>query len=100
MSSKLLMTEWMVAEGIIVWKGFRQDHHAPLPGRMLAASGAFVLLGLLASVNDSTDKVASLFGLGLVLAAGMNILPGVSTNKAETKVSFSSQTQAKTGGKA
>jgi len=73
----LLLTEWLVAEGILIYRGFKTNGRPPLPGQLLAASGVFVLLGIIAEFGPGATNLASVFGAGVDIAAAMNILPGV-----------------------
>lgn len=70
----LLLSEWLVAEGILIYRGFKANGRPPLPGQLLAASGAFVLLGLVAEFGPNAAGFAAVFGAGVDIAAGMNIL--------------------------
>lgn len=72
--------EWLVAEGIVIWRSFKKNHHPPLPGQLLATSGAFVLLGLLSEAGPEAARFSGIFGGGLVIAASFGILGSVTTN--------------------
>jgi hypothetical protein len=87
---RLLLTEWLVAEGIIFYRDVKSDGHVPLPGQLLAASGVFVLLALLAEAGPGAAQLAGTLGGGFVLAAGLNLFAKVSTTAA-------GQAQPKTG---
>lgn len=70
---RLLLTEWLIAEGIIFYRDFTREQHVPMPGQLLAASGVFVLLALLAEAGPGAAQLASTLGGGFVLAAGLNL---------------------------
>lgn len=74
---RLLLTEWLVAEGIIFYRAYAKEHHVPMPGQLLAASGAFVLLALLAEAGPGAAQLAATLGGGFVMAAGLNLFAKV-----------------------
>lgn len=85
-----LVLAWLVGEGIIVYRSVKRDHSPPIPGALLASSGLFVLLALLAEA-DSARPVATALAWGFDLAAFMNLFPPVTgatgaTGKAPTQV--------------
>jgi hypothetical protein len=43
-----LVAAWLVGEGIVVYRYVRQQSSPPVPGALLATSGLFVMLALLA----------------------------------------------------
>jgi hypothetical protein len=69
-----LILAWMVGEGIISYREVTKNHRPPLPAEILASSGVFVLLGLLAQAQP---KLASLLAWGFDLAAFMNLAPSI-----------------------
>jgi len=81
----LLLTEFLVAEGILIYKGFKQNGRPPLPGQLLAASGVFVLLGIVAEFGPGASQLASMFGAGVDIAAAFNIFQKIGTNTTQPK---------------
>jgi hypothetical protein len=73
-----IVLAWLVGEGILTWRSFKQDHRPPLPGQLLAASGIFVMLGLLAEAQQARFLAGAL-AWGFDVAALMNVLPQVAT---------------------
>lgn len=80
---KTLLVEWLVAEGIIFYRGYKQQGHIVMPGQLLAASGAFVLLALLAEAGPGAEKLASTLGGGFVMAAGLNLFAKIGNTAAQ-----------------
>jgi hypothetical protein len=70
---RLLLTEWLIAEAIIFYRDVKADRHVPMPGQLLAASGVFVLLALLAEAGPGAAQLATTLGGGFVMAAGLNL---------------------------
>ena len=70
---------WLIAEGIIIVRSVKVDHGPPIPGMLLATSGLFVLLALLAEAGPDWATVATLIGAGLDVTGLMapGILPGL-----------------------
>lgn len=70
---RLLLTEWLIAEAIIFYRAVQRENHVPMPGQLLAASGVFVLLALLAEAGPGAAQLAATLGGGFVMAAGLNL---------------------------
>ncbi len=69
----LLLSEWLIAEGIIVYKQVSKCHRPPMPGQLLASSGAFVILAFVGQANPDASKFAATLAFGLVAAAWLNL---------------------------
>lgn len=78
----LFIAEWLAATGIIVFRSVKKNHGPPSPGALLATSGLFVMLAVLADAGPGAEKVAVLFGAGIDIAAFMNLFQ---TGVAKTK---------------
>ena len=80
-----LIAAWAVGLGILTWREVAEFRRPVPPGRYAAASGVFVLLGLLAT-SDKAAPVAMLtawgFDLAVLLAPG--VLPGTAGPKQRT----------------
>lgn len=63
---------WLVAEGIITYRGYKQFHGPPGPGQLLYSSLLFVALGILAE-SPKARPIAATFAWGMVAAAFLNI---------------------------
>jgi hypothetical protein len=68
------VTAWLFGMGIITWRSVAQQHHPPIPGTMLAASGFFALLALV-SEYEPAAAAAALTAWGVDLAALLNLFP-------------------------
>ena len=70
---------WLIAEGIIIYRSVKVDHGPPIPGMLLATSGLFVLLAVLAEAGPDAARLATLMGAGFDIAGLMKpgILPGL-----------------------
>lgn len=69
-SDSALLGAWAVGEGIIVYRTVAREHRPPVPGELLATSGLFVVLALLAQWQP---KLAVTLGIGLDIAAFLNL---------------------------
>ena len=67
---------WLIGEGIISWRAIRQTKAPPVPGALLASSGLFALLALLAE-SDQARPLAVTLAYGFDLVAFMNLYPPV-----------------------
>lgn len=94
-----IVLAWLVGEGILTYRSFKDDHRPPLPGQLLASSGLFIMLGLLAEAQQARFLAAAL-AWGFDAAALMNVLPGVvtgSTGKQGTAAGAQTGTAQKPG---
>jgi hypothetical protein len=62
--------------GILAYRSVKVNHGPPVPGAMLAASGLFVLLALLAQAQPARFAATAL-AWGVDVAAFMNLYPPV-----------------------
>lgn len=86
MGRQALTAAWLFGLGLITYRNIARNHQPPIPGQLLAASGFFALLALLAEYPPAAGA-AALTGWGVDLAALMNLLPGSlagPTGKAKT----------------
>jgi hypothetical protein len=67
-----IIIAWGVAEGIVIYRSAKQ-RIPPRPGQLLATSGAFVLLALLA---EAAPELATTIGVGIDIAALFQVWPG------------------------
>jgi hypothetical protein len=72
----LFTMAWLIGEGIICWRSVRVTHAPPMPGALIASSGLFALLALLAE-SDTARPLATALAFGFDLAAFMNLYPPV-----------------------
>jgi hypothetical protein len=78
-----IVTAWLVGEGIIFWRSWRNNHSFPVPGQLVAASFIFILLGLLAE-SEKARPLATTMAWGFDIAALLNLLPQVATGGTNT----------------
>lgn len=70
----MLVMAWLVGEGIVTWRNLK--HGAPpTPGQLVAVSGFFVLLAILAEYAPA-KPVATAIAVGVDIAAFLQVLPG------------------------
>jgi hypothetical protein len=69
-----LVAAWLVGEGIVTWRAFRNGA-PPTPGQLVAVSGFFVLLALVAEYKPARP-FAIITAVGIDIAAFLQILPG------------------------
>lgn len=69
---------WAAGMGIITYRAFGKDHRPPVPGQLLAATGLFALLALLAEYEPARTT-ATAFAFGVDIAVLMQVLPGSKT---------------------
>ena len=89
---------WAAGMGIITWRSVVTDHSPPVPGQMLAATGLFAGLALIAEYQPAATA-ATLFAFGVDIAVLMQVLPGTKPAAKPAAASPPQQTAAKTGGK-
>jgi hypothetical protein len=77
-----LALAWAVGEGLVIWRQIKVNHAPPIPGALLATSGLFVLLALLAQA-EKARFLATALAWGFDAAAFMNVFPAV-TNTPKT----------------
>ena len=81
---RLLIVEWLAAEGIVMYRGVSKNHYPPMPGQLLATSGAFVLLALLAETGPGAAQLAGILGGGFIAAAALNLFGQGGTQNSKT----------------
>lgn len=80
---------WMIGEGIIVYRAVTKTHAPPVPGALLASSGLFALLAVVAE-SDRARPLAVALAYGFDIAAFMNLYPPVTGGGASTSASTTS----------
>jgi hypothetical protein len=75
MGRQAIVSAWLFGMGLITYRFISRQHQPPIPGSLLAASGAFALLALLSEYGPAAAP-AALAAWGLDLAALLNLLPG------------------------
>lgn len=76
----VLLLEWLIGEGIVIYREVKKEKHLPLPGQLIATSGVFVLLAIMSEFGDGPAKLAATLGAGYDIAAAFNILEKVKPN--------------------
>lgn len=72
----LFLMFWLIGEGIIVYRQVKANHAPPMPGALIASSGLFALLALLAEA-DRARTLAVMLAAGFDVAAFMNLFPPI-----------------------
>ena len=67
-----IVVTWGIAEGILIYRSARA-RVPPRPGALLATSGAFILLALLA---EAAPQLAVTIAVGIDIAAAFQAWPG------------------------
>jgi hypothetical protein len=76
-----ILAAWLIGEGIVIYNAHKANKYLPVPGQLLAVSGLFALLGLLAIPQPG---IATLLAVGLDAAAFMKLAPVVSGAEAKS----------------
>ncbi len=71
-----IVSAWLVGEGIIFWRSWKQGRHFPVPGQLVAASFIFAALALLAEA-ERARVLATTMAWGFDIAALLNVLPQI-----------------------
>jgi hypothetical protein len=67
-----IILAWLIGEGIIVYRSVHANHAPPVPGTLLAPSGLFLLLALLAEYQPARGAATAL-AFGVDIAAMLNL---------------------------
>lgn len=74
MSRSVFTAAWLFGMGLITWRYVARQHQPPIPGSMLAASGLFALLALVAEYQPAAGAAAAA-AWGFDLAALLGLFP-------------------------
>lgn len=94
-----IILAWLIGEGIIVYRSVSTNQAPPMPGQLLAASGLFVMLAVLAEY-DKARFLATALAFGVDLAALVNLWelggksPGAPASSVNRPVAPASKTAA------
>ena len=94
----LFIAEWLVGTGIVVFRSVKKNHGPPSPGSLLAVSGLFIILAIIADTGPDAEKVAALLGAGLDVAAFMNLFGGGVAKTPATSTAKTTGGQIASGG--
>lgn len=92
---KGVIVAWLVGTGLMTYKDVKQNKRPPLPAELLAESGLFVVLGLLA---EAQPKLAATLAWGFDLAAFLTLWednPITGKGKGKTAPKTTPKTKAK-----
>ena len=93
-----LTAAWLFGMGLITYRFVVKQHQPPIPGSLLAASGWFALLALLAEYQPAAGAAAAI-AWGTDLAALLGLFPdsvaGPSSAKPKAAASKPSAAQAR-----
>lgn len=93
-----IILAWLIGEGIIVYRSVAQQKSPPVPGALLATSGLFVLLAILAEY-DKARFLATALAFGVDIAAFLDLwgVGGGTSGSGEAQTATGmSQTTART----
>ena len=86
---------WAVGMGITVWRQVKQSAHLPVPADLVAVTGLFLVLGLVADMSTKARMPVTLIAWGLDVAGLLRVLPlGLYQ---ETNTAITANTAAETG---
>lgn len=74
MSRPVFVAAWLFGMGLITYRYVVKQHQPPIPGSMLAASGLFALLALVAEYEPAAAAAAAA-AWGFDLAALLGLFP-------------------------
>jgi hypothetical protein len=81
-----IVLAWLVGEGLLVYRDYKKNHRPPLPGELLASSGVFAVLGLLAEAPNARF-IAGAMAWGFDIAIFYQLAPSLPGNtKTKPKV--------------
>lgn len=66
---------WIVGMGIVGWRQVRSSGHLPVPAALLAVTGLFAGMALLADISPRARPVITLVAWGLDVAGLFRVLP-------------------------
>jgi hypothetical protein len=66
---------WLAGTGLLVWRQVHRDHRLPVPGQMVAVTGFFAGLALVADVVPASAGLVTMTAWGLDLAGLLNLWP-------------------------
>lgn len=88
-----IVSAWLVGEGIIFWRSWKQDRRFPVPGQLIAASFIFAALAVLAEA-ERARFLATTMAWGFDIAALLNVLPQIAVGGTNTSTSTTTATAA------
>jgi hypothetical protein len=89
---------WAIGEGIIGWRAFKTTGLPPVPGALLASSGLFAGLAVIAEF-ESARTFATVLAFGFDLAALVNLVPPVTSGTGAASKAAPTGPAANEGGK-
>src|SRR5215472_2846697 len=66
---------WLLGLGIVTWRQVKGGAHMPVPGALLAVTGMFAVLGVVADVYPASQTFVVVTAYGLDLAGVLNLWP-------------------------
>jgi hypothetical protein len=79
---KSVILAWLVGTGLMTYKDVKKNHRPPLPAELLAESGLFVVLGILA---EAQPKLAATLAWGFDAAAFLTLWDNPAGNAIKSK---------------
>lgn len=69
------LAAWIAGESLIVWRVVHADHKPPVPGTLVAVTGLFAVMGLVADVVPASATFLTVTAWGLDVAALLRLFP-------------------------
>lgn len=69
-----ILAAWLVGEGIVFYRTWKATGGPPLPGQLLATTGLFAVLALVAE-SGNARPLAQVTAWGFDIAAFLNVVP-------------------------
>ena len=70
-----LAAAWLVAVGLVTYRQVKGNLHLPVPGSLLAVTGLFAGLGLVADIYPRSATFVTVTAVGLDVAGVLNLWP-------------------------
>jgi hypothetical protein len=66
---------WLAGTGLVIWRQLRGGQHLPVPGALLAVTGLFAALGIVADVVPASRQFVVVTAWGIDIAGLFNLWP-------------------------
>jgi len=66
---------WLAGTGLVIWRQLRGGQHLPVPGALLAVTGLFAALGIVADVVPASRTFVVVTAWGIDVAGLFNLWP-------------------------
>jgi hypothetical protein len=66
---------WLAGTGLVIWRQLRGGQHLPVPGALLAVTGLFAALGIVADIVPASRQFVVVTAWGIDIAGLFNLWP-------------------------